>query len=122
MKSMKKLILIIVVILFYSCNDENFYLEEVNGNKMTITRRIKDKIGRDVTEYEKIEIIKIRIDDDAEYHITYKNLVTNRIELAKDVKNHRVRLSDGVGVSWAQTISEHFEIIYPVNKIEYFED
>jgi len=122
MKSMKKLILIIVVILFYSCNDENFYLEEINGNKMTITRRIKDKIGSDVTEYEKIEIIKIRIDDDAEYHITYKNLVTNRIELIRDVSNHRVILSDGVGDSWILPISENFKIVYPVNKIEYFED
>jgi flavodoxin len=116
---MKKLFIISILFLLFACNSKDYYHEEINGNTKTVTRRIKDKIGEDVQIYEKIKVIKLRIDDDAEYHITYK--LNNRIYNESDICDFHVSLSDGDDVSWKNKRGD-YQITYPINKIVYFED
>ena len=116
---MKKLIWFVIVLL--GCNEKDYYHVEIIGNTKTITRRSEGEIGTYIDTYNKIEVLKLRVDDDSEYHLTYKR--NGRIYSDKDLSNFRISIIDGIGDSWVSVNpGGKYQVIYSSNKIEYFED
>jgi len=108
-------------LLFFGCAGEDYYHEEIKGNKKIIVRRYKDKIGTFRSEYTKITVLKVRIDDDSEYHITYK--LNGYVYSEHDLKSCEINIKDGYGDSWyGRGEFPKFIISYPSNKIKYFDD
>lgn len=117
---MKVLLIILTAIALFSCN-ENYYNKEIIGNKMIITERFEDKIGTFVREYERIEVLNLRIDDDSEYHITYS--LNGYVYSDEDLSSYEISVKNINGDSWI-TKDRHrkYIISYPSSNIEYFED
>jgi len=122
---MSKILIISLLLLLFGCNTEDSSYEEINGNEKIITKRRKGKIGETKIYCKKIKVLKLRIDDDSEYHITFINLVTNQIESDNDVGSNYLILTNSInGISWRTYSSSgvQYQISYPANNIEYFED
>ena len=123
---MKNIIPILLILLLFGCHEKDDTTVDYHGDKKTITHVRSDQFRfvKHSTTYIKCEIIKLRIDDESEYHITYKRN-GNSIELEHDLDDWYVTLRNSTGQSW---VTDHgqgnikFHIFYPTNKIEYFED
>ena len=120
-----KYILILSILLLFGCHEKDETTVDYHGNKKTVTSVSKDhfRFVKHSTTYVKCDIIKIRIDDESEYHITYK--INGHIELEHDLDHWYVTLRNGNAQSWVTDRGQgniKFHIYYPTDKIEYFED
>lgn len=121
-----KYLYILTVLLLFGCHEKDETTVDYHGNKKIITHKHKGnfKFVENSTTYVKCDIIKIRIDDESEYHITYQRNGYS-IELEHDLDEWYVTLRNGTGQSWVTDYHQgniKFHIFYPTDKIEYFED
>ncbi len=123
---MKNVIIVAILGLLFGCHPQDNTTVEYEGNRKTITEVRSDQFKFVVhTEiYEKCEILNIRIDDDSEYHVTYKH--NGVIKSKHDLSDSYVWIKDRVGQSWVKVSKGGtfllFDIYYPSSKIEYFDD
>lgn len=81
------------------------------------------KIQQSLT-YKEIQIIKLRIDDESEYHITFS--LNNKVYSYHDLTEHaEITLTNGNETSisvWNKALYPQFKVSYPIDKIIFFED
>ena len=115
-----------IIALFYIANSNiDSYTVVRTGDRKVINITKKGKIGTTTEIHDKITVLKVRIDDDSEYHLTYK--MNGVIYNDSDLNKFECTISDKTDESWVVTNNsnyhiDHYYINYPIEKIVYFED